>query len=64
MINPIWPDAQPYDNFLFIAVAVLCVWINRNSMFSKEKSIKTVIPPDGMSAKAEPSEKTEYYGRS
>lgn len=64
MINPIWPDAQPYDNFLFIAVAVLCVWINRNSMFSKEKSIKTVIPPDGMSAKAEPSEKTEDRRRS
>ncbi len=57
MINPIWPDAQPYDNFLFIAVAVLCVWINRKSMFSKEGSIKTVIPPDGVPVEAGPSEK-------
>lgn len=34
--NPIWPDAQPYDMFAFVADAVLVVWINRKTMFSRE----------------------------
>ena len=36
MMNPIFPDAQPYDNILWIAVAVIVVWLNRHTMFSRE----------------------------
>jgi hypothetical protein len=42
--NPIWPDAQPYDTFLFLTAAVLVVWFNRKAMFTREGSFTEVIP--------------------
>jgi uncharacterized protein len=42
--NPIWPDAQPYDTFFFVAAAVLIVWLNRKTMFSQQGSATEVIP--------------------
>jgi membrane protease YdiL (CAAX protease family) len=33
MMNPIFPDAQPWDNFLFAIVAVVIVFLNRRQMF-------------------------------
>ncbi len=42
--NPIWPDAQPYDTFAFVAAAVLVVWIKRETMFSREGGFTEVIP--------------------
>jgi len=44
LINPIWPDAQPYDTFFFVAAAILVVWYNRNTMFTREGAITEVIP--------------------
>lgn len=44
LINPIWPDAQPYDTLFFAAAAVLVVWLNRKAMFSREWCITEVIP--------------------
>ncbi len=44
LINPIWPDAQPYDTVLFVAAAVLIVWINRKKMFRKNAGMIDVIP--------------------
>lgn len=44
LMNPIFPDAQPYDTFLLIAVASLIVWRSRKDMFTKESSITEVIP--------------------
>ena len=44
LINPIWPDAQPYDTVLFVAAAVLIVWINRKKMFRKNAEMIDVIP--------------------
>jgi hypothetical protein len=44
LINPIWPDAQPYDTFFFVAAAILVVWLNRKAMFTKEGAITEVIP--------------------
>lgn len=35
MMNPIFPDAQPWDNFLFITAAVIVVILNRRSMFQR-----------------------------
>jgi membrane protease YdiL (CAAX protease family) len=45
MMNPLWPDAQPYDNFLFIAVAVIVVWFNRHSMFKRGVGITEISAP-------------------
>ncbi|MEA3486791.1 MAG: CPBP family intramembrane glutamic endopeptidase [Thermodesulfobacteriota bacterium] len=42
--NPVWPDAQPYDIYLFMVVAVLVVWFNRKTMFNKEGAVTEVIP--------------------
>ncbi|MFO7656733.1 MAG: type II CAAX endopeptidase family protein [Bacteroidales bacterium] len=44
LMNPLWPEAQPYDTFLLFVVAVIVVWIYRKSMFHREGGIKRVIP--------------------
>ncbi len=44
LMNPIFPDAQPYDTYLLIVVASLIVWRNRKDMFTKKNSITEVIP--------------------
>jgi len=43
--NPLWPDAQPYDTYLFVVVAVLVVWINRRTMLTREGAITEVMAP-------------------
>jgi uncharacterized protein len=45
MMNPIWPDAQPWDNLLFVAVAVLVVWLNRRKMFTRGEGVTDVLMP-------------------
>ena len=52
MMNPIWPDAQPYDNFLFIALALVVVWLNRKTMFSRDGAVTDVLMPPGQSAQS------------
>jgi membrane protease YdiL (CAAX protease family) len=44
LINPIWPDAQPYDTFFFVTAAVLVVWFNRKVVFTREGAVTKVIP--------------------
>jgi membrane protease YdiL (CAAX protease family) len=44
LMNPIFPDAQPYDTYLLIAVAVLIVWRKRNNMLKKQGAVVEVIP--------------------
>ena len=43
MMNPIFPDAQPYDNIIWIAFAVIMVWVNRDKMFNREASVTHII---------------------
>ena len=44
LMNPVFPDAQPYDTYMLVVVAVLIVWWNRKAMFTKEGAIVEVIP--------------------
>ena len=44
MNNPLWPDAQPYDMYVYVAAAVVIVWLNRRSLFSKAGAVTEVIP--------------------
>lgn len=53
MMNPIFPDAQPWDNLLFIATAVLVVWFNRRHMFQKGAGVTDVLMPGESSTVAE-----------
>lgn len=41
---PIWPDAQPWDMYLFVALAVVVVWLDRAAMFSRSGAATVVIP--------------------
>jgi len=52
MMNPIFPDAEPYDNLLYIGLAIILVVLNRKTMFKKGTGITEVFPPkhDGENA--------------
>lgn len=47
MNNPLWPDAQPYDMYVYVTAAVIIVWLNRRTMFSKSHAVTKVIPSAG-----------------
>lgn len=44
MNNPLWPDAQPFDMYVYVAAAVLIVWLNRRALFSRTNAVTDVIP--------------------
>jgi hypothetical protein len=52
MNNPLWPDAQPYDMYLYVVAAVVITWLNRHSLFSKSISVTEVIPASNRSGLA------------
>jgi hypothetical protein len=43
-MNPIFPDAQPYDTYLLLVVATLVVCLHRKDMFSRSRSVTAVVP--------------------
>ncbi len=44
--NPLWPDAQPYDTYFFVGVAVAVVWINRRAMLTRDGAVTEVFAAD------------------
>jgi hypothetical protein len=44
LINPLWPDAQPWDTWLLVAVAVIVVWWSRDTMFRRDGAVTEVVP--------------------
>jgi membrane protease YdiL (CAAX protease family) len=46
MMNPIIPDAQPWENLLFALVAVVFVVLNRRTMFKKGAGVTEVLMPE------------------
>jgi membrane protease YdiL (CAAX protease family) len=44
LINPFWPDAQPWDTWILVGVAVIVVWWNRDTMFTREGAVTEVLP--------------------
>jgi uncharacterized protein len=49
---PIWPDAQPWENYLFAGVAVIIVIIERKSMLRRGGGVTEILAP---LRKAEPT---------
>lgn len=47
-INPIFPDAQPFDTYLLIFIAALVVVVNRRTMFTKDGAATEVVPQDNV----------------
>lgn len=43
--NPIWPDAQPWDNILLIIAVIIIVWIKRQKMFKRGAGVTDILMP-------------------
>jgi membrane protease YdiL (CAAX protease family) len=43
IMNPIFPDAQPWDSYLFAIAAVVIVFLNRRQMFQRGEGITSVL---------------------
>jgi membrane protease YdiL (CAAX protease family) len=43
MNNPVWPDAQPWDMWLFVAVAVVVVVVNRRAMLDTGSAATAIL---------------------
>jgi len=52
IMNPIFPDAQPWDNLLFALAAVVIVALNRHTMFKKGAGVTDVLMPEQMDSLA------------
>lgn len=44
LINPFWPDAQPWDTWILVGVAIAIVWWKREDMFTRDSAVTDVIP--------------------
>jgi hypothetical protein len=52
---PIWPEAQPWENYLFAGVAVIVVIIERKSMLHRGQGVTEILAPTGQGAADIPS---------
>jgi membrane protease YdiL (CAAX protease family) len=46
IMNPIFPDAQPWDSYLFALAAVIVVFLNRQQMFQPGSGVTEVLNPE------------------
>lgn len=44
LINPLWPDAQPYDTIILVVLAIALVIWKREEMLGGSGAVTTVIP--------------------
>lgn len=44
LMNPIWPDAQPYDTWLLLAVACGIVWYHKNLFLNRTGAVDQILP--------------------
>lgn len=44
LINPFWPDAQPWDTWILVGVAAVVVWWKRDAMLAREGAVTEVLP--------------------
>jgi len=47
LINPFWPDAQPWDTWILVAVAAVVTWWQRDTLFEREAAVTTVTGQRG-----------------
>ena len=46
LMNPIVPEAQPWENYIFAIAAVVIVILNRRTMFKKGTGVTEVLMPE------------------
>lgn len=44
--NPIWPDAQPWDNLFIAIIAIIVVWVNRRTIFQRDFGVTDILMPE------------------
>lgn len=44
LINPFWPDAQPWDTWLLVVITAGVVWWTRGTMFTRRGAVTAVLP--------------------
>jgi uncharacterized protein len=42
----LWPDAQPWENYLNLALALVLLWLHRAVMFARDTGLTEVVPPE------------------
>jgi uncharacterized protein len=52
IMNPIFPDAQPWDSFLLAIAAVIIVFLNRRQMFQRGSGVSEVLMPEDRSVRS------------
>lgn len=46
--NPAWPDGQPWDMWLFVALAVVVVLVNHKALLDRSRATTAILdPPEG-----------------
>jgi membrane protease YdiL (CAAX protease family) len=50
MMNPAWPDAQPWDDLMFVLAAAVIVFLNRRQMFRRGGGVTGVLMPEDRDA--------------
>jgi hypothetical protein len=45
LVHPLWPDAQPFDTWILVAVTIGVVCWQRDRMFSRRGAVTEVVPP-------------------
>jgi uncharacterized protein len=45
MNNPAWPEAEPWENYLFALTAVIVVLLNRKVMLGRDRAVTEVLMP-------------------
>lgn len=44
LINPFWPDAQPWDTWILVTISAFAIWWKRQSLFTREGAVTEVLP--------------------
>jgi hypothetical protein len=44
LINPVWPDAQPWDTWILVAITAAIVWWRRAAMLRRDGAVTAVVP--------------------
>jgi len=52
--GPAWPDAQPWENYVFALVAIAVVLLNRKSMLTRDNAVTDVLTPNSRTSVTEP----------
>lgn len=51
VMNPAFPDAQPWDSLFLVIAAAVIVWVNRREMFRRGSGVQEVLVPETGSLK-------------